>query len=65
MITEDENLDSVLFFTALLRREQSLKMCFVLVIFSCLTILGSRSKLKVGPKLGPKLGPKFEGDAPL
>ena len=36
-----------------------------LVIFSSLTILGSRSKLKVGPKLGPKLGPKFEGDAPL
>ena len=29
LITEDENLDSVLFFTALLRREQSLKMCFL------------------------------------
>ena len=28
LITEDENLDSVLFFTALLRREQGLKMCF-------------------------------------
>ena len=32
------------------------------VIFSCLTIVGSRSKLKVGPKLDPILGLKFEGD---
>ena len=44
LITEDENLDSVLFSTAFLRREQSLKGVF-LVIW---TILGSSLEPKNG-----------------
>ena len=35
LITEDENRDSVLFFTALLRCEQYLKRCFFSNILKC------------------------------
>ena len=51
LITEDESLDSVLFFTALLRREQSLKMCF----FGHFDHFGVQIEAKSGSKIGTKI----------
>ena len=60
LITENENLDSVLFFTALLRREQSLKMCFF-GNFELFDHFGVQIEAKSGSKLGTKMGTSFFG----